>query len=199
MRFFNALLSIVPAACVAVFLSGCAKAPDQELAAAKTAFKVAQDAEAEKYLPNNFSNLQKAMEGAEAEVELQKSKFALSQNFKRAQLLLKNVTELATQITADVPGAKEAMKVEVEKGLASTQRMVKETRGEVKKIARSKDKKILAQMMADLDKADAASVQAAADFAAGNIVDAVKKITEAQGSLKNVSDKLSCNGVDGLM
>ncbi|MBN1578360.1 MAG: hypothetical protein JW913_17495 [Chitinispirillaceae bacterium] len=148
---------------------------------------------------NNFQNLQKAMAAAEAEVELQKKKFALSRNFTKAKQLLKNVTDLARQITADAPGAKEEIKKQVEDGLASAQKMAKETRVDIKKAPKSKGKKVLAQMAADLGEADSALVQAAADFSAGNIADAGKKLADAQRLLKKIFDKLSSSGTEGLM
>ena len=114
MRYVHSVAFVaVAGACMAVYLAGCAKAPDEELAAAKAAVKAAQDAEADKYMSNNYQNLQKAIAAAEAEVELQKKKFVLSQNYTNAQRLLKNVTDLDRQITADAPGAKEEMRKQI--------------------------------------------------------------------------------------
>lgn len=197
MRCITTLLTV--GACMAVFFSGCAKPPEEELAAAKAAFKAARDAEADKYMVNNFPNLQKAMEAAEEEVMSQKSKFALSQNYNKAKQLLKNATELAGQLAADAPKAKEELRIQVEKGLPGTQQKVKEARADLKVSSKSKEKKVVLQMMADLDQADNALVQAAADFAAGNLPEAAKKISNAQGLLKKTSDKLSSGGLDGLM
>ena len=80
--------------------------PDQELTAAKAAIKAAQDVEADKYMPNNFLNVQNALSSAEAEIQIAKSKFILSRNYGRAKVLLENTTNLATQMTAEAPGAK---------------------------------------------------------------------------------------------
>lgn len=200
MRCFSSFLSrVVAGACVAVFLYGCAKAPDQELAAAKTAFKAAQDAGADKYMTNNFSNLKKAMEAAETEIELQNGKSALSRNYSKAKVLLNGVADLGKKIAAEAPQAKEQMKKDIEQALASTKEKAKETRVDIKRSPKAKDKKVFAQMSADLDKADNMLASSAADFASGNIVDAGKKLGDAQGLLKKINDKLSTNGIDGLM
>jgi hypothetical protein len=63
MGFFRRNVNlIITGTCVFSFLTGCAKAPDAELEAARAAFKAAQDAGAEKYMNKNYLNLQKAME-----------------------------------------------------------------------------------------------------------------------------------------
>jgi hypothetical protein len=200
MRYSSSLLSIVlTGTCVLTFLSGCAKAPDQEIAAAKAAFTAATNAEADKYMANNFANLQSAMEKADGEVANQNRKSALSRNYKRALVLLKNVTDLAGQISAEAPAAKEEMRRQVEQSLTLTQTKIKETRAELKKSSRSRDKKEIAKLMADLDQADTALLEATADFKAGIILEAQKKLSDSQRLIKKSSDKLSCGGVDGLM
>jgi hypothetical protein len=200
MRYVHSLLSAaLVGACTVALFSGCAKPPEEELAAARAAFKAAQNAEADKYMVNNYVNLQTAMEKAEGEVEAQKEKSPLSRNFDRSKQLLKNVTELAGQIAAEAPAAKEEMRKQVEKGLVSTKKMVQDTRLEVKKSSRSKEKKEVEKMNSNLDAADAALARAVADFSAGNVPDAYKNLTDAQGQLKRVIDKLSVGGDGGLM
>ena len=198
MRSFHGLIRVaVAGVCILGFFSGCVKAPDQELAAAKAAIKTAQDAEADKYMSNNFQNIQKALESAEREIELQKKIFILSRKYKRAQQLLKNATDLATQITADVPQAKEDLTTQVKEGLISAQTMAKETRVYIKKAPRSKSKEVLTQMVADLDAADSALAQAATYFAAENVLEARKKLTDAQELLKKIFDQFPPSGTDG--
>ncbi len=182
-----------------VSIAGCTKAPDEELAAAQAAVKKAEDAEADKYMPNNFQNLQKAMTAAESEIALQNSKIAFSRNYTKAKVLLNNVIDLAKQITTDAPAAKEEMRKQVEAGLASAQKKVKETRVDIKKTPKSMGKKALEQMSADLNEADKIIKQAQSDFDSGNIIEAGKKLSEVQRLLKRISDKLSTGGTDNLM
>ncbi len=200
MRSLRWLMSVaVAGACILGLLSGCSKAPDQELAAAKAAVKAAQDAEADKYMSNNFQNLQKALSSAEAEIERQNQAFALSRKYTKANALLKNVLDLATQITAEAPKAKDNLKTQIEKALGSSQQVITATRTEIKNARRSMSKDVFTQMTAKLDAADGACAKAAADFKAGNILDAEKNLAEVQKLLKAVSDRLSSGGMDGLM
>ncbi|MBD3320800.1 MAG: DUF4398 domain-containing protein, partial [Chitinivibrionales bacterium] len=99
MRLFH---NLIPATVTAAFciglLSGCAKAPEKELAAAKAAVKAAEDAEADQYMPNNFQNIQKALTSAETEIAIQNKKFFLARSYETAKQLLKNTTDLASDI-----------------------------------------------------------------------------------------------------
>ena len=200
MRSFHRLITVaVTGACILGFFSGCAKAPDEELAAAKATIKAAQDAEADKYMPNSFQSLQEALVSAEAEITLQNSAFVLSRNYAKAKQLLQNTKDLAAQITAEAPGAKADIIAQVEEGLASAQEQAKETRVDIRRARRSKSKQVLAQMSADLNAAESAIAQAAADFAAGNILEARDKFSDAQKLLKKIFDQLSTDGTDGLM
>ena len=200
MRLIQSLLTLsVAGACLTMGLTGCVKPPDQEVVAAKKAVQAARNAEADKYLANNFINLEKALEAAESEVELQKQKFVMSQNYTRSKQLLKNVTDRGNQLAADAPAAKEEMRKQVEEGLVSIQKMAKETRVDIRKAPKSKGKKVIEKMKTDLDAAEKAIAEASSDFSAGNVPDAGKKLAEAQGLLKRIFDKLSSSGTDGLM
>ncbi len=150
-------------------------------------------------MPNNFKNVQKALRAAEVEIEIQSSAFVLSRNYGNAKQLLRNTKELATQITAEAPGAKDEIIAQIKEGLTSAEEMVKETRVDIKKAPRSKGKEILAQMVVDLNTAENARVQAAKDFAAGDILGARKNLSVAQKLLKRIFDQLSTGGTDGLM
>lgn len=200
MRSFLRLISVVVAgACISGLFSGCVKAPDQELAAAKAAIKAAQDVEADKYMPNNFQNVQNALSSAEAEIQIAKSKFILSRNYGRAKVLLENTTNLATQMTAEAPGAKADLIETIKERLASAQEMAKETHGDIKKVRRSKGKEVIAQMKTDLDAAEVALEQAVTAYDAKDYLGAKKKLGEGQKLLKKIFDALSTSGTDGLM
>jgi hypothetical protein len=190
---------VIAATSILGVLSGCAKAPDEELAAAKAAVEAAQEVEADKYMPNNFQNVQKALASAEAEIALQEKAFVLSRKYGKAKRLLNNATTLATQMKDEVPAAKADMKARVEANLAAAQEIAEETRVDIRKAPRSKGKDVLAQMRVDIDAADGAIAQAAADLAAGDILGAAQKLGNAQRLMKKIADGLSTGGTDGLM
>lgn len=201
MRSFHGLLSFaVVSVCLTGIISGCAEAPDQELAAAKAAVKAARDAEADKYTPNNFSNVQKALQAAEDEIVLQNSKFALSRNYKRANQLLANTTKLATDLKKEAPEKKAEITKQVEEGLILSEKKIKETRTEVKKAPRRAfSKKTRKQMLDDLDKAENAITQGTSVFKTGDIIEARNKIGDSERLLKKINDKLSTGDGMSLM
>lgn len=200
MRVTRSLTSaVVCAGCMLALLAGCAKAPDAELAAARAAVQAARDAEADKYMPNNFQNVEKALAAAQEEVAKQESALFLSRNYTKAKQLLRNTTDLATQITAEAPAAKAQMREQVESGLASAKQLTEETRGDIKRAPKSKGKNVIAQMGKDLDAAESALAQASSDFSAGNIIEAGKNLAAGQRLLKKIFDQLSTAGEEKLM
>jgi len=184
------------AGCIFVAVTGCSKAPDAELAAAKAAAQAARDVEADKYMPKNFQNVEKALAAAQEELAKQSKVFIMNRKYKRARILLTNVTQLATQITADAPGAKADLKTQVGEGLTSVQQMSKETRDYVKKAVRTKGKDAVKQMLADLDTADSALARASAEFAAGKIPDAWQNLGSAQELLRNIFSQFKTEGAE---
>ncbi|MBD3390470.1 MAG: DUF4398 domain-containing protein [Chitinivibrionales bacterium] len=200
MRPLNHLIPVVLAGtCILGLLSGCAKAPVEELARAKAAIQAAQEAEADKYMPNNFDNVQKALSAADAEIAVQNEKFALSRDYRKAKRLLSNTTELATQMKVDAPEAKVAMTEQVEANLSAAREIAEETAVDIKKAPRSKGRDVLAQMRVDLDEANSAIDKAAGDFDAGDIPAAARELEKARRLFKKISDRLSTGGTDGLM
>jgi hypothetical protein len=189
--FRHQVILLFAAMWVLFSLSGCAKAPDEELAAAKAAVKAAQDAGADKFMANNFRNVQKALEAAEAELALQNSAFILSRNYTRTKQFLKNATDLANEIKNEAPAAKEAMTNQVRENLELAKGMIKEAAADIKRASRSKEKKVIAKMKEDLSAAESALTRADAEFQAGNVLGASENLGNVQRIVKKITDNLS--------
>lgn len=170
--------------------SGCAKAPDQELADAKAAIKAAQEMEADKYMAKNFQNLLKALETAEAELSHQKNTFFIARKYTRALKLLKNTTALANDIKKETPRAKELMASTVKENIPIVKDMLKLTANNIKKASRFKEKHIISGLKAELASADSITARAVADFEAGNILGASEDLTSVQITIKKIMDIL---------
>lgn len=189
---FNSKLNLIIAGtCILYLFSGCAKAPDTELAAAKAALKAALDVEADKYMSKNFQNVQKALESAETEIAVQNTSFFLTRNYKRAIQLLNNATTLATEIKNEAPRVKEETVAQVKENLVSAKKMLKETAGDIKKAKRSREKKVIDEMNTYLNSADSAVIKATAEFDAGNVLGASEKLGNVERLIKKITDKLS--------
>jgi hypothetical protein len=182
---------------MAVLYSGCAKAPEAEVASTKTAIEAAKTVEADKYLAARYANAVKAFEAAQAEIDTQNTEFVLTRNYAEAKRLLDIATTLATALQADVAGAKEQMKVDVTASIEAAKAAIEESRGDMKKARRPK--KVVAEMKENLEAAGALLVEAADEIEAGNVVGGRDKVGQANKKLKKVADRLATAGGGGLM
>jgi hypothetical protein len=180
-------------------LSGCAKPPDQELAAAQKALAEVQTVEADIYMPDDYHKAREGLDSAQAVIARQNEAFILTRNYEEAGKYLAVVTSLAEKMQSGADAAKEAMKEKVTKELAATREEIEEVRKEVEKAPRSKGREALAAMATQLDAADSALVQAETELSAGKYADADSRVGKAEKFLKKVSDGLSTGGTGGLM
>jgi len=192
MRLFSRKVNLIIAGtCVAYLFCGCQKAPDVELAEAKAALKAAQDVEADKYMTKNFQNVQKVVEEAEKEIAKQKSSFFLTRKYARVTKLLKSATDIAKEITADAPKAKETIVGQVKENLALSKSILIETENDLKKASKLKSKKSLVpDLKIELKAADSIATVAAAEFEAGDMLKASKTLDDFQASIKRITDQL---------
>lgn len=192
MRLFSRKVNLIIAGtCVAYLFCGCQKAPDTELAEAKAALKAAQDVEADKYMTKNFQNVQKVVEEAEKEIAKQKSSFFLTRKYARVTKLLKSATDIAKEITADAPKAKETIVGQVKENLALSKSILIETENDLKKASKLKSKKSLVpDLKIELKAADSIATVAAAEFEAGDMLKASKTLDDFQASIKRITDQL---------
>jgi len=190
---------VVAAVSLAGIFAGCAKAPEKELADAKAALSAAQAAEADKYLAGRYDEAVKALGAAEAEINKQNAAFILSRKYSEAARLLNATTTIATELKTEAPGAKDAIKADVEAALPTAQSAITELRKDVKKALKSKGKEAVAAMEAELTAAESALAQVSAEMTAGNYLNAKQQIDEAKAKTRKVSDQLSTGGSGGLM
>lgn len=187
----NKVSLIIAGTCLCYLFTGCAKAPDAELAAAKAALQAAMDAEADKYMAKNFQNVKTAVESAEAEIAKQKQAFFLTRKYTRVTKTLKTVTEVATEIAKDAPEAKKNVIAQVKENLDLSKTMLKETAADIKKVSKKKDKSIIEAVTADLNTADSIARLAATEFDSGDIIKAEKSLGNVQVYIKRITDQLN--------
>jgi hypothetical protein len=100
---------------------GCASAPTQELESARATLTAADQAEADVYVSDLYRAAQDSLTAAQAEIEAQNGKFALSRDYDHAQSLLQFVNQTATSATEQVAERKEMMRGEAETLIAQAQ------------------------------------------------------------------------------
>ncbi len=172
------------------FSFGCSKAPHEELNSAKAAVEAARDMEADKYLANNFQNLLKALEAAEKEIAKQKKTFFVSRKYSGAKQLLRKTTDLALELKNEAPRAKKEMADVVEENLPIVRDLLKLTDNNIKKASRFKSRQIIAALKSDLSSAESITDSAVADFEAGNIFKASRRLDTVQITVTKITDIL---------
>ncbi len=173
--------------------SGCAKAPDKELAEAKAAIKAATDAEADKYMAKNFQNVLKGLEAAEAEIAKQKNSFFLSRKYTYATQLLKKTTVLAKEITSEVPMTKQNMEETLRNNLSLADELIRITSNNIKKSSAFKNKYLIAALKEDLKTAEKTAASASEALKAGNILGASNDYNRFHELITQITEKISSN------
>jgi hypothetical protein len=111
---------ILAVALVAAFLFGCAKAPQQEIAAAKTSVEAAQAAKADVFAPEQYSAAKGYLDAAMAEINTQNAKSPLSRNYENSLKLLKETLAAADAAKNAVTANKAKAIAEAKASLATT-------------------------------------------------------------------------------
>lgn len=106
---------------LALLTVGCAKPPQQEMDAAKSAMSDAEQAGAPQYAADSWDKAQQAMNDANAEVEAQNAKFALFRSYKKSKDLLSSATTAANDAKQAATTAKEQAKSDAQSALDAAQ------------------------------------------------------------------------------
>jgi hypothetical protein len=146
---------------VLVLGTSCAKRPDAEVTAAKTAVEQARSAGAAEYLAAPFKNVETGLQKAEEEVTAQDGRFALVRNYDAAKASLAKVKADAEKVRTDAVAAKEKAKAEAEAARTDAQAALDGAKALLAKAPKGKGTKAdIEAMGADLKAAEAALVDA---------------------------------------
>jgi hypothetical protein len=171
------LMGLAAIAMVAV-LASCGKVPQAEIDATNAAIAAAQTAEANVYLPSEFTALQDSMNAINAAVEAQNGK--LFKKFTPIKEKLTSTLALANQVTANAAVKKDEVKKEAEGLLAGIKNVLAENGKLIPKLPKGKEgAAVIAQMKADLTTLDGSVAEAQVLFDKGTYMDALNKIKAA--------------------
>jgi len=137
--------------------AGCAKRPDAEVGAAKSAVEQARSAGAAEYLAEPFKSVETGLQKAQEEVTAQDGRFALVRNYDTAKASLARVKADAEKVRTDAVAAKEKAKAEAEAARTDAQAALDGAKALLAKAPKGKGTKAdLEAMAADLKAAEAA-------------------------------------------
>jgi hypothetical protein len=187
---------LVSSVVVCVLLGGCAKAPDQAVAAAKTGLQAAQTAEAAQYAAIEYAAVVDSLNAALAEIEKQNSAFPLVRNYTKAQAMLTAVTALTATVQQKVIAEKEKIKVEAETAIARLSTAIADAKALVPAAPRGKNAKAAAEAVsAGITLVEASAQEAAAAAASGDFEDAGEKASAALIKINTIIEALNTANV----
>jgi len=172
------LLGLVAIVMVAVLVS-CGKVPQTEIDATNAAIAAAQAAEANVYVPGEFTALQDKMNAINAAVEEQKGK--MFKKYTTVKEDLASTLALANQVAANAGVKKDEVKKQAETALNDIKTVIAENVKLIPKLPRGKEgAAVIEAMKADVATVDATVAEAQSLFDKGSFMDALNKINAAK-------------------
>lgn len=188
----NYFIVALSAILMVVLVSGCAKAPQQELDAAKAALEAARQAEANVYLADEFKAAQDSLNAALTEIETQNSKFALTRNYNKAKNLLAAATNIASDLASRVEAKKEEVKAQAEQLMTDLQTGLADAKALLKKAPRGKEGKVvLDAIQSEINAVETSMADATNLLNNGNFMAAKDKLTAALQKINQIKDELN--------
>jgi hypothetical protein len=139
----NTMLTLAVVVLTLVLFSGCAKAPTQELDAAKAALESAVKAEANVYAADAYKAVNDSLEAAQAEIETQNAKFGLFRNYDHAKKLLESVTTTAAEVAQQATVNKEKVRAEADTLIQKAASAVEMAKKKLAKAPKGKEGKMV--------------------------------------------------------
>lgn len=175
-----------------VLVSGCAKAPQQELDAAKAALETARQAEADVYLADEFKAAQDSLNAAITEIETQNSKFALTRNYNKAKNLLLAATNLANDLNSRVAAKKEEVKAQAEQLKTELETALTDAKALLKKAPKGKEGKVVLEaIQSELTAVETSLADATNLLTTGKYMAAKDKLNAALQKVNQIKDELN--------
>ncbi len=182
---FSLILSLV-------LVSGCSKAPQQAVDAAKTALEAAKQVEADRYLADEFKAAQDSLNAGLAEIEAQNSKFALSRNYGNATKLLEAATNSFNLIASKVEAKKEEVRTEAQQMFIDLQNGLKEAKDLLKKAPKGKEgREVLDAIQGELTTVENSLVEVTELMNNGDFMSAKDKLTAGLQKVNSIKEELT--------
>jgi predicted small lipoprotein YifL len=185
----NKILMGLTAIAMIAILTGCGKKPQVEIDATNAAIEAAKAAEANVYLPDEFTAVQDSMNAIMADIEAQEGK--LFKKFGDAKEKLASASALANELASKVETKKEEVKAEAETLLDEIKTVLAENSKLVPKLPRGKEgAAVIEQIKADLSNVDAAVAEAQTAYDNGAFMDALNKIKAAKAKADGLNEEI---------
>jgi hypothetical protein len=174
-----------------ILLTGCQKAPTEQVGAAQKALEEARTAEADKYAADDFNQAQKSFSDATDEITTQDKASFLTRSYSKAGQLLKDAQDKAQSAQTAAKDNKEKVKRELETLTTETEAALQAAKAALLKAPRGKDTKAeLDAMKADLDATTTALAEARDMSTKGDYMGAKVSLTRSKQKATEVSSEV---------
>jgi len=171
---------------------GCADVPTDKIDEARQALDAARTAEAATYATGEMAQAEDAAKRLDAELALQKDKFALFRSYDTAEQLAAEVRETSQAATDAATEGKEQAKDEAMAEITQARTMLAEVRAMMANAPRGKGTALdLAALNSDLTAAEAALNEVDASFGSGRYLDAETGASAARESIEKVREAVT--------
>jgi hypothetical protein len=184
------LLFVIASVSLMLIFAGCAKLPQVEIDAAKAAIEEVRAAQADVYLPGEFSAINDSLRVALEKVEAQKGK--LFKSYKKVKLQLVNIPTMAATLKANTETKKAEVKAEAESTLAAVTAMQLENNTLAAKLPMGKnEREAVEAIKAELGVIDGAVTEVSNMLTNGDFMGALNKVNavKQQVEAKNLEIK----------
>src|SRR5262245_36392707 len=183
-RNLIAVVALVMLAAVA-----CAKAPQEDIDAAKAELDKARQAQADTWAPNDFQAANEAWSAADQEIQAQNSKFM--KNYDKAKELLATAKEDAAKATTAAAANKEQAKKDAESAITAADTALQTAEGNLKVAPMTKDSKAdLALFKSDLETYKGTLEQARQAFTSEDYKKALEGANTVKEKATTIADQL---------
>lgn len=174
-----------------LFVMGCKEPPTQLLADADAAMQAAQTAEANRYAADLFNAAKDSLNAAQAEVEQQNSKFALTRNYDRAAALLNSAVAAFNSAKDAAATNKETVKAEAEALLAQVTTKIEDAKKLMAKAPKGKEGRAALEMIqGDISAVETGLSEAQTALTGGDFMTARDKVQAAANKIDSVIGEL---------
>ncbi len=174
---------------LALAAMACAKAPDEDINAAKAEMDKARQAQAETWAPTEFKAADETMNAANAEIAAQNDKWM--KNFDKAKELLAKAKEDAAKASEAAVANKEQAKKDADAAISAADTALKTAEAALKVAPRTKDSKAdLALYEKDLGTLRANLDGARQAFGSADYKKALENANSVKDSATKIADQL---------
>ncbi len=186
------LLLFVALIALGLVFGGCAKRPEVDIAAARTAVTEAATPDAQTYAPDALRRVKEAEQALDRELAVQDKKFVLFRKYEEAKRLAAEVTTKAGEAKTEAAAKKAEAMAEATRLIQEAKALLTEVQGMMEKAPRGKGTALDLQVLkSDLASVETTLGEADMSFASEKYLDAQKQAKLALNTANSVKTELT--------